>query len=102
MRSNALNTWRKPRSQILGLSLRFGDALLTHVPRLSPPNIFAPVSTPAKSTFALSHFSVCLRGNSQEPLSRLNLLDSGSEVNEAQDSTQDRPNTDALSACRHS
>ena len=85
MRSNALNTWRKPRSQILGLSLRFGDALPpTPRPPFEPPNIFAPVSTPAKSTFALSHFSVCLRGNSQEHLSRLNLLDSGSEVNEAQ------------------
>jgi hypothetical protein len=34
--STAVNTWRKPRSQILVLSLRFGGCLANLVPGLKP------------------------------------------------------------------
>ena len=51
MRFHALNTWRKPRSQILVLLLLFGGSLPNPRPAFEPTHIFAPVSTPAKSIF---------------------------------------------------
>jgi hypothetical protein len=103
MRSSALNTWPKARSQILVLPLLFGDAFLSPATRLSPTNIFAFVSAPARSIYRSSDFSVCTRSDSLERLGRLSLpVDSAAKLTKRKDSTQDCPNTDALSASRQS
>ncbi|HEY6766214.1 MAG TPA: cytochrome c oxidase subunit II [Candidatus Sulfotelmatobacter sp.] len=62
MRSRGSSNWRVLRSQILvclgGGAVAFADATQP----LSPTNIFAPASTPAKSIFGLSLFVLAVTG----------------------------------------
>ena len=62
MRSRGSGNWRVLRSQIL-VCLSFGAAAFADATqRLSPTNIFAPASTPAKWIFGLSLFVLAVTG----------------------------------------
>ncbi|HWY58150.1 MAG TPA: cytochrome c oxidase subunit II [Terriglobales bacterium] len=62
MRSQGSNKWRVLGSQILICVYGSGAAFADPAAPLSPTNIFAPASTPAKSIFGLSLFVLAVTG----------------------------------------
>ena len=62
MRSQGSNKWRVLGSQILVCVCCSAAAFADPVSPLSPTNIFAPASTPAKSIFGLSLFVLAITG----------------------------------------
>ena len=62
MRSRGSNKWRFLGSQILVCLCYSAAAFANPTPPLSPTNIFAPASTPAKSIFGLSLFVLAVTG----------------------------------------
>src|ERR1700676_1658791 len=62
MQSSGSNKWHALRSLILVGVIYSATAFADPAPRLSPTNIFAPASTPAKSIFGLSLFVLAVTG----------------------------------------
>ena len=62
LRSRGSTSWRLPGSGILVCFCRTGLAFADPTQPLSPTNIFAPASTPAKSIFGLSLFVLAVTG----------------------------------------
>jgi cytochrome c oxidase subunit 2 len=62
LRSHGSNSWRLPLPQIFVWVSGAASAFAETTPALSPTNIFAPASTPARSIFGLSLFVLAVTG----------------------------------------